>query len=87
LQRALDQRAKNDPRFRADALSDKVSRPDLLAHADALAKANGGAPGPAGCTFAEIEAAGRARGLEELRHELQTTTDRPGPVRRVSIPN
>jgi RNA-directed DNA polymerase len=58
----------------------------MLAHAYALAKANGGAPGPDGCTFAEIEAEGRERLLEALRHELQTRTYRPGPVRRVYIP-
>jgi RNA-directed DNA polymerase len=86
LQRALYQRAKNDPRFRAYALYDKVYRPDILAHAYALAKANGGAPGPDGRTFAEIEADGRERLLEELRNELQTKTYRPGPVRRVYIP-
>ncbi len=86
LQRALYQRAKNDPRFRAYALYDKVYRPDILGHAYALAKANGGAPGPDGCTFAEIEATGRERVLEELRDELQTKTYRPGPVRRVYIP-
>jgi RNA-directed DNA polymerase len=86
LQRALYQRAKNDRRFRAYALYDKVYRPDILAHAYALAKANGGAPGPDGCTFAEIEADGRERLLEELREALQTKTYRPGPVRRVYIP-
>lgn len=86
LQRALYQRAKNDPRFRAYALYDKVYRPDILAHAYLLAKANGGAPGPDGRTFAEIEADGRERLLEELRDELRTKTYRPGPVRRVYIP-
>ena len=86
LQRALYQRAKNEPRFRAYALYDKVYRPDILAHAYALVKANGGAPGPDRCTFAEIEADGRERLLEELRDELKTQTYRPGPVRRVYIP-
>lgn len=86
LQRALYQRAKNDRRFRAYALYDKVYRPDILAHAYALAKANGGAPGPDGCTFAEVEATGRERLLAELRDELKTKRYRPGPVRRVYIP-
>lgn len=86
LQRALYQRAKKDRRFRAYALYDKVYRSDILAHAYALAKANGGAPGPDGCTFAEIEANGRECLLEELRDELTTKTYRPGPVRRVYIP-
>lgn len=86
LQRALYLRAKKDRHFRAYALYDKVYRPDILAHAYALAKANGGAPGPDGRTFEEIEAHGREVLLEELREELQTKTYRPGPVRRVYIP-
>jgi RNA-directed DNA polymerase len=86
LQRALYRRAKKERHFRAYALYDKVSRTDILAHAYALAKANGGAPGPDGRTFAEIEASGREVLLAELREELQTKTYRPGPVRRVYIP-
>ena len=86
LQRALYLRAKKEPRFRAYALYDKVYRPDILVHAYALAKANGGAPGPDGVTFEEIEASGRSMLLEELREELKTKTYRPGPVRRVYIP-
>jgi RNA-directed DNA polymerase len=86
LQRALYLRAKRERHFRAYALYDKVYRPDILAHAYALAKANAGAPGPDGRTFEEIEAEGRQVLLEELREELQTKTYRPGPVRRVYIP-
>lgn len=86
LQRALYLRAKQDTHFRAYALYDKVYRPDVLAHAYALVKANGGAPGPDGRTFAEIEANGREVLLEELREALQTKNYRPGPVRRVYIP-
>jgi RNA-directed DNA polymerase len=86
LQRALYLRAKKERHFRAYALYDKVHRRDILAHAYALAKANGGAPGPDGCTFAAMEAVGREVLLEELREELRTKTYRPGPVRRVYIP-
>jgi len=86
LQRALYLRAKKEPHFRAYALYDKVSRLDILAHAYALAKANGGAPGPDGVTFEEIEASGRHVLLEGLRDELTTKMYRPGPVRRVYIP-
>lgn len=86
LQRALYLRAKQERHFRAYALYDKVYRLDLLAHAYALAKANGGAPGPDGHTFEEIEAEGRQVLLDELCEELQTKRYRPGPVRRVYIP-
>jgi RNA-directed DNA polymerase len=86
LQRALYRRAKKESHFRAHALYDKVHRPDILAHAYSLAKANGGAPGPDGVTFDDIEAAEREGLLEKLREELRTKTYRPGPVRRVYIP-
>lgn len=86
LQRALYLRAKQDRHYRAYALYDKVYRPDILAHAYALAKANTGDPGPDGRTFEEIEADGRDVLLEELREELAAKTYRPGPVRRVYIP-
>lgn len=86
LQRALYLRAKREPNFRAYSLYDKVYRPDVLAHAYALAKANGGAPGPDGVTFEDIEASGREALLEELHDELKTKRYRPGPVRRVYIP-
>jgi RNA-directed DNA polymerase len=86
LQRALYLRAKKEPHFRAYALYDKVYRTDILGHAYALAKANGGAPGPDGITFEETDAHGRDVLLEELRDELTTKKYRPGPVRRVYIP-
>ena len=86
LQRALYQRAKKEPNFRAYALYDKVYRDDVLAHAYALAKANGGAPGVDGVSFEDIETSGREALLQELKEELKTKRYRPGPVRRVEIP-
>lgn len=86
LQRALWLRAKKDPGFRAYALYDKVYRNDVLAHAYALVRANGGAPGPDGETFEDIEAHGSAALLEDLHDKLKTKAYRPGPVRRVYIP-
>jgi RNA-directed DNA polymerase len=86
LQRALYQRAKKEPRFRFYALYDKVYRLDVLGHAYALARANGGAPGPDGVTFEEIEQEGNTRLLEELHEVLKTKRYKPGPVRRVYIP-
>ena len=86
LQRKLYCKAKAEPAFRFYLLYDKICREDILRHAYALARANAGAPGVDGVTFARIEAEGRgevaggpARGtrLEDLR---------PQPVRRVMIP-
>src|ERR1051325_1023559 len=86
LQRALYLRAKKEPSFRAYALYDKVYRGDVLAHAYALVKANGGAPGPDGETLEDIETHGSEALLEGLHDELKTKRYRPGPVRRVYIP-
>ena len=86
LQRALYLRAKREPSFRAYALYDKVFRTDVLAHAYALCKANGGAPGPDGETFEDIETRGSEALLKELHDELKAKRYRPGPVRRVYIP-
>jgi RNA-directed DNA polymerase len=86
LQRALYMRAKKEPKLRFYTLYDKVYRRDILEHGYRLAKANGGAPGPDGVTFEEIELTGRTAMLEELHDALKTKTYRPGPVRRVYIP-
>jgi len=86
LQLALYQRAKKEPNFRAYALYDKLYRDDLMGHAYALVKANGGAPGADGVSLEDIEAQGREALLQELKEELRTKTYRPGPVRRVEIP-
>ncbi len=45
LQRTLCLKAKREPTFRFYSLYDKVYRADIAAHACALSKANGGAPG------------------------------------------
>ena len=67
-------------------LYDKVWREDILAHAYALARANAGASGVDGVTFAEIEAAGLEEWLAGLREKLRSKTYRPRPVRRAMIP-
>jgi RNA-directed DNA polymerase len=86
LQRKLSEKAKREPRYRFYALYDKIWREDVLAHAYAVAKANQGAPGVDGETFAGIEAAGREAWLARLAQEVRTGTYRPQAVRRVLIP-
>lgn len=86
LQKKLYLKAKTEPDFRFQQLYDKVWRADILAHASALPRANAGAPGVDGVTFAMIEAAGAAEWLIGLREDLRSETYRPQPVRRVMIP-
>jgi RNA-directed DNA polymerase len=86
LQRALYVKAKQEPTRRFHFLYDKVWREDILAHAHALCRANGGAPGVDGETFARIEACGVERWLGALREEVRTGRYKPQPVRRVMIP-
>src|SRR5436190_2308777 len=86
LQRKLYCKAKAEPAFRFYLLYDKICREDILRHAYALARANAGAPGVDGESFAAIAAAGEEEWLAGLRQELTTRTYRPAPVRRVMIP-
>lgn len=86
LQRKLYVKAKTEPAYRFYRLYDKVYRADILAHAYALAKANGGAPGVDGETFDQVESAGLTDWLARLREDLRTRQYRPAAVRRVYIP-
>jgi RNA-directed DNA polymerase len=86
LQRALYVAAKRSARRRFHALYDKVCRMDILMRAWAEVKANKGAAGVDGQTFADIEARGVSGFLVELRTELLARRYRPQAVRRVYIP-
>lgn len=86
LQAALHAKAKASPDQRFHALHDKVCRPDVLAFAYERCRANGGAAGVDGQTFADIQKQGVAPWLGELAKELRDRTYRPSPVRRVYIP-
>jgi RNA-directed DNA polymerase len=71
LQTALHTKAKNSPGYRLYVLYDKLDREDILGHAYDRCRANGGAPGVDGQTFAQIEQEGLNRWLVELAEELR----------------
>ncbi len=86
LQTALHAKAKATPSYRFYLLYDKLYRWDVLVYAYERCKANQGAAGVDGQTFADIETYGEKRWLEELAKELQSKTYQPSPVKRVWIP-
>ena len=86
LQRRLWVAAKRSPGRRFHALSDRISRGDVLAEAWKRVRANGGAAGVDRETLAEVEAYGVERMLRELQERLEGGRYVPAPVRRVEIP-
>jgi group II intron reverse transcriptase/maturase len=83
---ALHAKAKSEVGYRFYALYDKISREDILAHAYAQCRSNKGAPGVDRQDFADIEAYGVERWLDELALALREENYRPDPIRRVFIP-
>jgi RNA-directed DNA polymerase len=86
LQRKLYLKAKAEPEYRFYLLYDKIYREDIMRHAYQLVRANNGAPGVDGVTFAMIETEGLEEWLSGIRKDLIEKTYRPAPVRRVMIP-
>ena len=86
LQVALHAKAKDLPGYRFYVLYDKVYRADVLEFAYRCCRANRGAAGVDGQTFADIEAYDVERWLGELAEDLRKKTYRPEAVRRVLIP-
>jgi RNA-directed DNA polymerase len=77
LQRRIYAKAKAEPSWRFWGLFVHVCKLETLRTAYAAAKANNGAPGIDGVTFAAIEASGVEAFLQQLRDELVARTYRP----------
>ena len=86
LQKALQAKAKAEPKFRFYQLYDKVYRKDILTIAYRRCKANGGVAGVDGQTFKDIKEYGEEKWLEELARRLRSKAYQPEAVRRVYIP-
>ena len=86
LRRRLYVKAKTEPTWRFWGLYVHVCKRDTLLEAYRSAKANDGAPGVDGVTFAAVEAGGVQEFLDQLRKELVERTYRPQAARKVEIP-
>jgi RNA-directed DNA polymerase len=86
LRRRLYVKAKAEPSWRFWGLYVHVCKRATLQEAYLLAKANDGAPGIDGVTFAAVEAGGVETFLDQLRKELVERTYRPQKARKVEIP-
>ena len=86
LRRRLYIKAKTEPTWRFWGLYVHVCKLETLQQAFRLAKANDGAPGVDGVTFAAVEAEGEEVFLDQLRKELVERTYRPQAARKVEIP-
>ena len=86
LRKSLHEKAKAEPGCRFYSLWDKVCRDDVIEHAYALCRSNGGASGADGITFEAIEEQGRDPWLGNLQEELRGKVYAPQPLLRVWIP-
>jgi len=86
LRRSLYVKAKAEPTWRFWGLYVHICKMETLREAYQMAKANDGAPGIDGVTFAAIEESGPEIFLGQIRDELVTHTYRPMPARKKEIP-
>jgi RNA-directed DNA polymerase len=86
LRRRIYAKAKAEPAWRFWGLYVHVTKMETLREAYRLAKANNGAPGIDGVTFAAIEESGAETFLEGIRDELAARTYRPMRNRVKEIP-
>lgn len=86
LQRKLYSASKQKEDYRFYSLYDKLYREDILQAAYEQCRANRGAPGIDGVSFADIEQQGREAFLQEIAEALRTHRYRVSAIRRVMIP-
>jgi len=87
LRQKLSCKAKEQKRYRFYSLYDKIIDKETLTAAYRKARANDGAPGTDGVTFARIDdVIGEERFVDELHGELTAGRYKASPVRRVYIP-